>query len=160
MKHNHYSIELDTEEPTTGVYNGNDIAYECLDDYGLDPDYGRYCYCCGEELPEAEAEKCPTCGEGLDWDFVDWESSTLLYGDWKQDADGLWEPDKTGEYAAIHNVNDNTIQVVWSQFVRYGIMCSPCYPGQADAQVDDPQSPDGDHYQAYYALPDDLIRRD
>ena len=136
--HRHYGVLLDTEEPTTGVYNGNDLELSYIDDY-IDPD-----------IPE-DAE---------DDELMFWESSTLLYGDWKQDSDGLWEPNRSGEYAAIHNVNYNTVQVIWSKFVRYGIMCSPCYPGQVDAQLDDPASPDDKHFQAYYAMPNDLLRQD
>ena len=72
---------------------------------------------------------------------------TVLIGSWKKDSDGLYEPDKTGEYAAI--CGEIYTQVVWSKTTGKSALCSPCYPGQCD--VDTP----GDYL--YYALPADML---
>lgn len=145
--------------PTTGVYNGGDLAWEFLPDDGIDLEY-----------EEALAE-------GIDPDELEyWEGgSTLLYGDWiktnergEPDDGGKWEPDRSGEYAMIYNGDENTAQVVWSRWVRYGKPASLCYPGQVDAELDDPTEPEGEpgtvqpwdqmraterRYVPYYALP-------
>lgn len=60
------------------------------------------------------------------------ERGTVLAGSWKKDPEtGKWEPDESGDYAAI--VGEIYVQVVWSKtVVRCKSLCSPCFPGQAD----------------------------
>ena len=148
--------------PTTGVYSGGDIPWELLDADPIDPEY-----------EEALAD-------GIDPEALEyWEgSSTLLYGDWKLDESGLYIPDwdnPKAEYALIFNGDENTAQVVWSRWVRYGKPASLCYPGQVDAELDDPTEPEGEpgtvqpwdqmraterRYVPYYALPDWAQRGD
>lgn len=63
------------------------------------------------------------------------ERGTTLIGKWKKGADGKWEPDESGEYAAI--CGEVYTQVVWSRrVVRVRSLCSPCFPGQADVDQD------------------------
>ena len=57
-------------------------------------------------------------------------SSSWLIGDWIKDENGLYDFDPAGEYAAI--VNESTTQVIYSKYTRKCLLCSPCYPGQAD----------------------------
>jgi hypothetical protein len=139
--------------PTTGVYSGNDIAWENVDDASsIDLDYESAV----AELRESGADQdeiadAIDCYEG---------GNTLLYGDWIKDEEGSYLPDLTGEYAMIFNVNEHTAQVVFSKTVKYGRLASPCYPGQVDAQVEDPSTPKGRCYIAYYALPVDALRGD
>lgn len=135
--HNHWGIHLSTDEPTTGVYTGNDLAWEFLGDF-IDVECEKFV----EENPDAE-----------EWE-LDFTGDTQLYGDWLKGDDGKYYPDPNGEYALIYNSNDNFVQVVYSTVIRYGRMCSPCFPGQVDARLDDPDHPTDIHIQAYYALPD------
>lgn len=58
--------------------------------------------------------------------------STYLVGSWLLGKDGKYEIDHTGEYAAIVSYDSMTAQVVFSQWVTRGALCSPCYPGQVD----------------------------
>ena len=67
------------------------------------------------------------------------DMGTTLFGSWKKNKEGEYEPDKSGEYSAIFNPEQNTVQVVWSRFLIMSGRCSPCYPNQAD--VDNPPRP-------------------
>jgi len=92
--------------------------------------------------------------------MVDGETTEWLLGSWYKDAEGKWDVDKeNGDFAAFYDSNDNILQVVWSKYIRYGRLASPCYPGQVDARTDDPLSARGVCVQAYYAMPDDLLYR-
>lgn len=139
--------------PTTGVYSGNDIAWEFVDDFDfIDLQYE-------DTLAELEASDL---GADEIIDALDcFESGdTLLNGDWIRDDEGSYFPDLTGEYAMIFNVNEHTAQVVYSKTVKYGRLASLCYPGQVDARVEDPSTPDAVCWLAYYALPADALRGD
>ena len=118
--------------PTTGVYSGNDIAWENLCDF-IDLDY---------ESAVAELE-----ANGADEDEL-------------IDAMDCYTPDPPGEYDMIYNSNENTAQVVFSRVVRYGRPASPCYPGQVDARTNDPVAPKERCYWAYYALPEWAMHKD
>ena len=175
---------MDEQEltPTTGVYSGGDIPWELLADEYIDLDFedayaarrqelidGIMTFDDEPELTEDEIEVL--IAPDLEAEFEYWGEnggSTLLYGDWREGEDGLYEPDTGGEYAAIYNVNENTAQVVWSRWVRYGKPASLCYPGQVDAELDDPTEPEGEpgtvqpwdqmraterRYVPYFALP-------
>lgn len=135
--------------PTTGVYSGNDIAWECVDD-GIDLQW--------EELEASDVNEDEMDEMALDLDYV--SGDTILHGDWIKDEEGSYFPDLTGEYAMIFNVNEHTAQVVYSRTVKYGRPASPCYPGQVDARVDDPSTPNKQCWVAYYALPVDALRGD
>jgi hypothetical protein len=132
---NHYGKWVNSEEPITGVLNGNQIAWEWMDDgtcldceevinkHYRHTDFDEYC------------EKCPYCVEADDF-CLDWllcEGHDHIYGDWILDTKTeQYSPDEKGEFAAIYNGNYNTLQVVWSKFTTRAALCSPCYPGQGD----------------------------
>lgn len=103
----------------------------------------------GEELEAQEYDMC---------DDIECDSShSKLIGDWTttDNKDEAWfdvggqyyMPDKSGEWAAIEN--ESTVQVVWSKFTARAALCSPCYPGQADALSK------GEFL--HYALPSELV---
>lgn len=134
---NHYGIYVNSDVPVTGVYSVHDIDWSWISD--------EICLDC------IEAEKNdPDCEYDIECD----SSHTRLIGDWKQNDDGLWEPDKEGEYAAIER--ETVVQVVWSKYLTSGHLCSPCYPGQVDVHVDEMDEPGP--YKAY-AMPEELIWR-
>jgi hypothetical protein len=137
METNHYGKWVNSEEPVTGVIQNNNVEWlmdEIRGNDTIDLDYEEYI----KDLSEEEIEEID------DWDGSE---STLLIGDWKKDEQGLYEPDKEGEYSAI--VNESTTQVVWSKFTKRCALCSPCYPGQGD--LDTPGE------WLAYTLPPDLI---
>lgn len=160
MKHNHWGVTIDDTEPTTGVYNGNAVSGFVYDNQ-IDPNAQRFCPYCGNATvitcPSCDNSICYTCVKEIDWDMVDGETTEWLLGSWVEE-NGEWTVDKAGgDFAALYDSNINVIQVVWSTAIRYGRMCSPCYPGQVDARVDDPKKPNDVCWQPYYALPDDLL---
>ena len=144
---NHYGVYVNPDEPTTGVYNGNQVNWEYLD-------YDFICLDCANAIHEFE-QMNPDFTDS-DWQcFVDdlyCEGHTHLYGEWIQDENGAYMPDKNGEYAFIYDSNYNTIQVVWSKHTIKGSLCSPCYPGQVDV------GSSGDFIA--YALPPDCVYQD
>ena len=143
---NHYGVYVNPDEPTTGVYNGNQVNWEYLD-------YDFICLDCESFIQEYKDMNPDYTEDDLQFIFDDMycEGHTHLYGSWVL-VDGKYEPDKNGEYAFIYNSNYNTIQVVWSKHTIKGSLCSPCYPGQVDA------GSSGD-FKAY-GLPEDMIYTD
>lgn len=133
--------------PTTGVYSGNDIAWENVDD-GIDLQW--------EEIEASDVNEDEMDEMELDLGYE--TGDTILHGDWIKDEEGSYLPDPTGEYAMIFNVNEHTAQVVFSKTVKYGRLASPCYPGQVDARVEDPSTPNEVCWIAYYALPMSAFR--
>ena len=118
---NHYGIYVNENQPITGVTSGN-IPTWLWDENYIDLDY------------ESHVMGCENCQNGEACEIADmWEySETLLFGNWKL-VNELYEPDTSGEYAAIYNNNENTIQIVFSKTIKSGCgLCSPCFPGQAD----------------------------
>jgi hypothetical protein len=62
----------------------------------------------------------------------EWESQpddSLLIG-FIRDKDNLWDVDPDADFSAL--VRESVIQVVKSNWVKEGLMCSPCYPNQVD----------------------------
>ena len=138
---NHYGITVQSEIPTTGVLSHNEVEswlYETE----------LTCLTC-DAMYEEEDRDNP---ENPDYDFIECDPShTRLLGDWILDTiTKQYEPDKTGEFAAIEN--ESTIQVVWSKFTAKGRLCSPCYPGQVEF------SNEGDYLA--YTLPEDLLYKE
>jgi len=175
--------------PTTGVYSGCDLPWEWLDDDAIDLAYEE-AYTdrkaeliadvlnnlMPDETPPTDDEIEALIADDLAAEFEYWEGSDrLLYGDWiktnergEPDDDGKYAPDPDGEFAAIYNTNECTLQVVFSRHIRYGKPAFLCYPGQVDAAQDDPAEPEGEpgcvvlwdqlksterRYVPYYALP-------
>jgi hypothetical protein len=136
MEQNHWGIWVDSEIAIGGVIQNNNV--EWLND---ETTYHGINITMEEATKDMSEEEI----ENLDW--MDSSDDTILIGSWKQDEQGLYEPDKEGEYAAI--VNESTTQVVWSKFTKRCALCSPCYPGQGD--LDTPGE------WLAYTLPPDLI---
>ena len=156
----HWGITLDQAEPTTGVYNGNDLDWEYMPYDWIDLDYETAVDDIMERDDLDDEEKDDAIDElsnGFD------SGDTHLYGSWKK-VDGQYEADKDTDdpedFTAIYNANYNTLQVVWSRVIRYGVLASPCYPGQVSADDSDTKTVDNTHVQAYYALPDGCIYTD
>jgi hypothetical protein len=115
---NHYGIHVDKDTAITGVAQNNHVLWldeELTDSNAIDLAWE-------EHLAECKDEDHDRCGPQ--------ERGDMLIGSWKKDEDGKYEPDETGEYAAI--VREFNTQVVWSKHTRRVALCSPCYPGQGD----------------------------
>jgi len=156
----HYGEIVVSENPVTGVFNANNCT-NLWDEPEVDPDYGWYCIACGMEFDSQLPSSCSACGHVIEeMNYHDFSSDTTFYGAWLEVEQEVgrpkWEPDLNGEYAAIYDSNTNYVQVVHSQRIAYGRLASPCYPGQVDARLTDPDKPDDVHVQAYFALPLDI----
>lgn len=150
---NHYGVWVDCDIPTTGVVSNNQAEWLHEEiDAGIDLDYETLL-----QEYETDAEGFFTEyyipddeQEGFDFgeymSMVDTAKNTILIGSWKQNKEGLYEPDESGEYSAI--VGEVYTQVVFSQYVTKASLCSPCYPGQADVPSD------GEHLA--YTLPPEV----
>jgi len=137
---NHYGKWVDSEVPITGVCNGNNIAWEFVND--------EICLTCESNFNEIENNNNLNEDEKQhELDFLECDSShTKIFGDWKLDTKtGKYEPD--GEFAAIEN--ESTVQVIFSKYTKKCALCSPCYPGQGDL--------DSSGEYLAYTLPDDLF---
>ena len=115
---NHYEVYVDFETAITGVIH-NHTAEWLIEEVmynGVNLDFE-------EHLEECDNEYHDSCWE-------DNGSETYIVGSWKLDENGLYEPDESGEYAAI--VGEVYTQVVWSKYTKRCALCSPCYPGQGN----------------------------
>jgi hypothetical protein len=141
---NHWGIWVNSEEPITGVLSVHSVNWEYMD-YGI-------CLDCESIIEEIESdESLDEDGRQDELDSVECDSSHVkLYGDWIQDDNGQYAPDKNKEFAAIGH--ESELQIIWSTAVTRGALCSPCFPGQCDL--------DSEGEFMAYTLPDDLIRKD
>jgi hypothetical protein len=114
----HYGVAIDLDKPTTGVVSLNSVEHILDELYNGDAIDLAW----EEHLSECEKDDHDRCGPD--------ERGTILIGAWKKGDDGKYEPDVSGEYAAI--VGETNAQVVWSRHTKRCAGCSPCYPGQAD----------------------------
>lgn len=148
-------------EPTTGWYYGTIIDWDGMP-------YDSLCDCCAVPADDDNDDYEREC-----------YCTTLYYGDWYVTDDGKLDVDEDGGdgFAAIYDSNDNTMAVVWSKTLRVGSVGSPCIPGQASANDDDPIYTGNDDnllqclpgvmaagqfagpsaQTVYYGLPDDCI---
>ncbi len=71
---------------------------------------------------------------GYEWDG--YQQTSILIG-FKEGTDGKYEEDLTADYSAIVSLDfaGGVVQVVRSKFFTRSAMCSPCFPGQADADT-------------------------
>lgn len=158
-------------EPVIGVMSANKLAWECVDDeicteceYEVSHFYDCP-ECGGSSLPalnvdtDGEGERiCMECNfvfevdEDELFDMPCEHDGGRIFGNWKKNSDGLWEPDKEKEFAAILTSSSfNCVQVVWSKFTtKVRAICSPCFPGQADLDS-------GEGEILAYCLPEELI---
>ena len=122
----------------TGVANSNQFAQVLYEEEmnAIDPE--------AEELTEEE----------LEW----WEPPYLLYGDWRKNKEGLYEPYE-GKYgfSLIDNRELFTLQVVKSKWYLPCRKTSPCYPGQGD--LDSPL-PEDEADRLAYCLPPDWFEEE
>jgi len=139
VKANHWGVYVDSDEPTTGVLQNNEIEFlqdAMFYEDGVNLSYEAHCQ---------EYHTDPTdpdlCFEDADDDehecyWNDDPQDTWIIGDWCKDSDGKYEPVKNGPrgYAAI--VGEIYTQVVWSTHTTRCALCSPCYPGQGDIGSD------------------------
>lgn len=128
---NHYGVWVDSNKPTTGVYNLNDCPEWYFGEDYIDLDYETWL-----KEHKLTCEACQNdeyCQELEYWECQ--PGDTKLTGQWIKDENGEYLPDENGEYAAIEN--ESTVQVVWSKTVkRFRSLCSPCYPGQCSVEPD------------------------
>ena len=121
MKINHCGIIVDSEKPTTGVFNNNYLEWIFEDAMeGINLDWEQH-------LRECPNEDHIDCYEDIE--------PTYLIGYKLNKKTNLYEIDKEAEYSAIVNTDSNTTQVVHSKWFIYGALCSPCYPGQVDCDT-------------------------
>jgi hypothetical protein len=147
---NHWGKWVDSEDPITGVYGINQLSAWFWDECD------EICLVCEQMEEDIDTTPADDCeydenGEPIEYwsDFIiECDSShEKLVGDWIKGDDGLYEPNKAGEWAGI--LRETTVQVVWSIHTARAALCSPCYPGQCDA------GSKGEFL--HYALPYDLI---
>ena len=87
--------------------NGNDIVNLSYEEWR-------------EEYPDADEDDYEPDGE------------VLLIG-WKKEIDGNYEPDNSKNLVAIIDHRSHyTSQIIKSDYLMKGAMCSPCYPNQID----------------------------
>lgn len=144
---NHWGKWINSDDPTTGVVSMNnlewindelyysdafDLSYEsALEEYLLEK-LGEW------QNDQDDLNAMPDFELMEEWrqDFNDHYDnlgeSEYLIGNWIKAEDGKYDPDTTGEYAAIALCGSNVVQVVWSKYATRCALCSPCYPGQGD----------------------------
>lgn len=113
----HYGILIDPQTPITGV------VHNCTPEFLIEETINGIDLAWEEHLTECQNEDYDDCY------FPDL-CGTVLIGSWKQDENGLYGVDKSGDYAAI--VGEIYTQVIWSHDIKKCALCSPCYPGQGD----------------------------
>ena len=158
---NHYGVTVDTSKPTTGVFQNNHIDFlgddlansisvgyqEMLDEFvgdrlqilqnfldRYDPNVSEVnekVTTALEELqnPYAHLDHC-SCSEPNLIGFIptDKESESWY---WFRNLHYGYIPDPEAEFSAI--VGEIYTQVIASKYILRGNLCSPCYPGQVDA---------------------------
>ena len=161
MKENHYGIIVDSEKPITGVFQNNHIPYlgdelsnsislnyeECLNSF-VDQKIGEIQKILDDidgDTMEVSARDIKDVCEMLEYpdNSVDYiETTNWLIGFEKTfDKEKAWfwfnvlkygyTPDETAEYSAI--VGEIYTQVIQSRWLLQSALCSPCYPGQGNA---------------------------
>jgi hypothetical protein len=130
---NHYGITVDSEKPVTGVFSNNRIEFLSEEIFA-----GNYVGLCQEDYLE---EIYPKEEEEFDGDMG---SEDFLIGFikttdkekafyWYPKRKIGYMPDEKAEYSTI--IREFTSQVVRSNWFIRGALCSPCYPGQVDADT-------------------------
>lgn len=160
MIENHYGHVVDSEVPVTGVFQNNHVEWlwedmhdmvcladediqneyigekittihNFLENYEHDHDYDKLCMYL-EELDNPDLDSSDTS----DW-LIGFKKTDECKGAWYW-FDNLghgYIPDPDAECSAI--VGEVYTQVVASKWVLRGALCSPCYPGQVDADYGD-----------------------
>jgi hypothetical protein len=121
MKTNHCGIPVDSDVPTTGVFNNNNLEFIGEDAFtGVDIDFEQH-------LSECKNEEHDTCFES---------GTRYLIGFVFDETSGQYTTDFDAKYSAIVNFDTNITQVLHSKWLIKGALCSPCYPGQVDADTE------------------------
>lgn len=148
MLRNHYGITIDSGKPITGVFQNNYL--EWLDnDLDNSDDLSWYTHldeCSGNET--GDHDHC-YYSDGSETRLIGFTSTNTEENSWywfPNQGIGFF-PDPDAEYSAI--VGEVYTQVVASKWRIKCALCSPCYPGQGDANTP------GDFLA--YSLPPDVI---
>ena len=130
MIRNHYGITVDSEKPVTGVFTNNQIEFlsdEIFSGDNIQLAWENY----QEEIfPEKPEEYPDTNYDDFLIGFVEAKDKEKAWY-WFPKRKIGYMPDEKAEYSAI--VRESTTQVVQSKWFIRGALCSPCYPGQVDA---------------------------
>jgi hypothetical protein len=118
MQTNHYGATVDSETPTTGVFGMNNLGWIGDDMFGMDAIDLAW----EDHLAECKNEDHDHCGPQ--------ESGTILIG-FMMGEDGKYIENPDAEYSAI--CGEVYVQVTRSKYALRCALCSPCYPGQGDA---------------------------
>jgi hypothetical protein len=139
MQTNHYGFHLDTDTPTTGVFSMNGLEWihdELFSDNAIDPDCEPFLIRAAEE---AKAEGISFNEDLFNWDGYEQSKAFIGFRMVDGTADNpQYEPDPEAEYSAIASLGSygsNILQVVASKWGIKCALCSPCYPGQGDADT-------------------------
>lgn len=158
----HYGTTVDSEVPTTGVFQNNkvdyllddlndtvDLAYEsALEDYVgerikkvkeslenfIYEEFGLGKLSEAVDLLEEILEPCLDCIDTLDW-LIGFKKVTDKEQAWHwfESLQYGYAPDEEAECSAM--VGEIYSQVVKSKWAIKGALCSPCYPGQVDVDT-------------------------
>lgn len=105
-----------------GVCNANNLDWDVFThdlDKGIDLTYEEFRRDLeSRELSEEEIQ--------YELDRYETDERIVIFGDWLF-KDGKYEPDKSGEYAAVYNSGTNIVTVEYSQYVKQCALTSPCY---------------------------------
>lgn len=133
----HYGIFVDPDIPITGVFSNNSIDIWDAANNGIDPEYDEYESSCTKDAEEFtdEEEKSEALANALDG-----YCQTHSYIGFKyEEVDGVKTivTDPEAEYSAIVELDGSfyCTQVVRSKWVIRCNLCSPCFPGQGDANT-------------------------
>lgn len=135
MVTNHWGKWVDSEIPTTGVFQTNICEFVYEDAFN------------GVDLSWEEHLKSHDDVEDHEDCYTN-ESPNYLIG-YRKDSQGLYEPDPEAEYSAIVRGENNVTQVTASKWVIRCALCSPCYPGQGNGDSE------GDYLA--FAIPPDVV---
>ena len=114
---------LSAIEPKTGVFSIHSLEHLYDDiDNAIDLDFEVYC-----------RDNCQQSCDSCDCDYESGGDDTYLIGFKFNEETGQYDIDTNAEYSAIVNTGQNTVQVIRSNWYLTGGLCSPCYPGQVDA---------------------------
>lgn len=70
--------------------------------------------------------------ESEDYGEYEEDNDVYLLGDWKQDEEGYYVPDREGSKGYSAKTSELDICVVWSKYTRMCNKCSPCCPNAGD----------------------------
>lgn len=119
----HYGVLVSSEVPTTGVFSIHPLDH-LFDDLNDAVDL-----CFEEHKKTCHKRYHDTCyyTDGSQTEIIGFKK---IKGGKRR---GQWVPDPLAEYSGI--LHEGIFQVVASSYRIRGALCSPCYPGQVDADT-------------------------